>query len=114
MTQFGSGWAWLIVKSDGKLAVTKTPNGANPVSTGEGTPILGCDVWEHAYYLDRRNARADCVLRTDKALFDGIARGEVNAMAAILRGELAFEGDVQLLVLFQRLFPGPSRTKAKP
>jgi Fe-Mn family superoxide dismutase len=57
VTQFGSGWAWLIVKADGKLAVTKTPNGANPVSTGEGTPILGCDVWEHAYYLDFRNVR---------------------------------------------------------
>jgi Fe-Mn family superoxide dismutase len=57
VTQFGSGWCWLIVKADGKLAVTKTPNGANPVSTGEGTPILGCDVWEHAYYLDFRNVR---------------------------------------------------------
>ncbi|MBY0338872.1 MAG: superoxide dismutase [Acetobacteraceae bacterium] len=57
VTQFGSGWAWLIVKGDGKLAVTKTPNGANPISTGEGTPILGCDVWEHAYYLDFRNVR---------------------------------------------------------
>jgi Fe-Mn family superoxide dismutase len=57
VTQFGSGWAWLIMKSDGKLAVTKTPNGANPVSTGEGTPILGADVWEHAYYLDFRNVR---------------------------------------------------------
>jgi len=57
VTQFGSGWAWLIVKADGRLAVTKTPNGANPVSTGEGMPILGCDVWEHAYYLDFRNVR---------------------------------------------------------
>jgi Fe-Mn family superoxide dismutase len=57
VTQFGSGWAWLILKADGKLAVTKTPNGANPLSTGEGTPILGCDVWEHAYYLDFRNVR---------------------------------------------------------
>ncbi len=57
VTQFGSGWAWLILGTDGKLKVTKTPNGANPVSTGEGTPILGCDVWEHAYYLDFRNVR---------------------------------------------------------
>ena len=57
VTQFGSGWAWLIVKADGKLAVTKTPNGSNPVATGEGTPILGVDVWEHAYYLDFRNVR---------------------------------------------------------
>ncbi len=58
-TQFGSGWAWLIIGPDGKLKVTKTPNGANPISTGEGTPILGCDVWEHAYYLDFRNRRPD-------------------------------------------------------
>jgi Fe-Mn family superoxide dismutase len=57
VTQFGSGWAWLILGSDGKLKITKTPNGANPVSTGEGQPILGVDVWEHAYYLDFRNVR---------------------------------------------------------
>ncbi len=57
VTQFGSGWAWLIIAPDGKLKVTKTPNGANPVSTGEGAPILGADVWEHAYYLDFRNVR---------------------------------------------------------
>jgi len=57
VTQFGSGWAWLILDPSGKLKVTKTPNGANPISTGEGTPILGADVWEHAYYLDFRNVR---------------------------------------------------------
>ena len=57
VTQFGSGWAWLIIGNDGKLKVTKTPNGANPISTGEGKPILGVDVWEHAYYLDFRNVR---------------------------------------------------------
>ena len=57
VTQFGSGWAWLAIGADGKLKVTKTPNGANPLSTGEGQPILGCDVWEHAYYLDFRNVR---------------------------------------------------------
>ncbi|HEY4253337.1 MAG TPA: superoxide dismutase [Roseomonas sp.] len=57
VTQFGSGWAWLIIAPDGKLKVTKTANGANPISTGEGKPILGADVWEHAYYLDFRNVR---------------------------------------------------------
>ena len=54
-TQFGSGWAWLTLK-DGKLEVTKTPNGENPLVHG-GTPILGVDVWEHSYYIDYRNAR---------------------------------------------------------
>jgi len=55
LTQFGSGWCWLTVK-DGKLAVTKTPNGENPLMHG-AQPILGCDVWEHSYYIDYRNAR---------------------------------------------------------
>ncbi|MEW7007798.1 superoxide dismutase [Lentilitoribacter sp. EG35] len=55
MTQFGSGWAWLTVK-DGKLEIAKTPNGENPLVHG-ASPILGCDVWEHSYYIDYRNAR---------------------------------------------------------
>jgi superoxide dismutase, Fe-Mn family len=59
--QFGSGWAWLVAGSDGKLKVTKTPNGSNPLATGEGTALLGCDVWEHSYYLDFRNRRPDYV-----------------------------------------------------
>ncbi len=54
-TQFGSGWAWLAIK-DGKLEVTKTPNGENPLMHGM-QPVLGCDVWEHSYYIDFRNAR---------------------------------------------------------
>ena len=59
--QFGSGWAWLIQKNDGTLAVTKTPNGVNPLATGEGTALLGLDVWEHSYYVDFRNRRPDYV-----------------------------------------------------
>jgi superoxide dismutase, Fe-Mn family len=58
-TQFGSGWAWLVLAPDGKLKVTKTPNGSNPLATGEGKALLGCDVWEHSYYLDFRNRRPD-------------------------------------------------------
>ena len=61
MTRFGSGWAWLIVK-DGKLEVSSTPNQDNPlmdVADTKGTPLLGCDVWEHAYYLHYQNRRAD-------------------------------------------------------
>jgi superoxide dismutase, Fe-Mn family len=57
-TRFGSGWAWLVVK-DGKLAVTSTPNQDNPLMDGSGKPILGCDVWEHAYYLKYQNRRPD-------------------------------------------------------
>ena len=57
VTQFGSGWAWLAVK-DGKLIVTKTANGESPLVHG-AKPILGCDVWEHSYYIDYRNRRPD-------------------------------------------------------
>ena len=55
VTQFGSGWCWVAV-TNGKLAISKTANGESPLVHG-GKPILGCDVWEHAYYLDYRNAR---------------------------------------------------------
>ncbi|MGO4319279.1 superoxide dismutase [Agrobacterium sp. MCAB5] len=55
--QFGSGWCWLAVEN-GKLAVTKTPNGESPLVHG-AMPILGCDVWEHSYYIDYRNRRPD-------------------------------------------------------
>ncbi|WVT75844.1 superoxide dismutase (plasmid) [Sinorhizobium chiapasense] len=57
--QFGSGWAWLVLGPDGKLKVTKTANGSNPVATNEGKALLGLDVWEHAYYIDYRNRRPD-------------------------------------------------------
>lgn len=63
-TRFGSGWAWLIVQSGGKLAVSSTPNQDNPlmdVAEAKGTPILGLDVWEHAYYLHYQNRRPDYV-----------------------------------------------------
>lgn len=54
--QFGSGWAWLVLK-DGKLAITKTPNAETPVTDAGVTPLLTMDVWEHAYYLDYQNSR---------------------------------------------------------
>ena len=59
VTQFGSGWAWLSLDGD-KLKISKTPNGANPLVDGM-RPILGIDVWEHAYYLDYRNRRPDYI-----------------------------------------------------
>ncbi|WP_053406142.1 superoxide dismutase [Persicobacter sp. CCB-QB2] len=63
-TRFGSGWAWLIVKADGSLAVTSTANQDNPlmdIAEEKGTPILGLDVWEHAYYLHYQNRRPDYI-----------------------------------------------------
>lgn len=56
-TQFGSGWAWLVTNKDGDLKITKTPNAELPVTNPGDIPILTMDVWEHAYYIDYRNAR---------------------------------------------------------
>jgi putative sterol carrier protein len=64
--------------------------------------------------VSKRNARADCVARGDRTTFDGIVRGEVNAAAALLRGTMEVEGDPWLLVLFQRLFPGPPGATGRP
>jgi len=63
-TRFGSGWAWLIVAADKKLAICSTPNQDNPlmdIAEIKGTPILGLDVWEHAYYLNYQNRRPDYI-----------------------------------------------------
>jgi superoxide dismutase, Fe-Mn family len=68
--QFGSGWAWLAVK-DGKIVIQKTPNGENPLVLG-AKPILGCDVWEHSYYIDYRNRRPDYI----KAFLDHLVNWE--------------------------------------
>ncbi|PCH60748.1 MAG: superoxide dismutase [Fe] [Gammaproteobacteria bacterium] len=60
ITTFGSGWGWLVKNSDGSLALVSTSNAGNPLTEGQ-TPILTCDVWEHAYYVDYRNRRPDYV-----------------------------------------------------
>ena len=59
ITQFGSGWAWLILGNDGKLKITKSPNAGSPLASGEGKTLMVVDVWEHAYYVDFRNRRPD-------------------------------------------------------
>jgi Fe-Mn family superoxide dismutase len=68
--QFGSGWCWLALKG-GKIVIMKTPNGESPLVHG-GEPILGCDVWEHAYYIDYRNRRPDYL----KAFLDHLVNWE--------------------------------------
>lgn len=74
MTQFGSGWCWLAMDKSGKLVVTKTPNAENPLVHGQ-TPLLGCDVWEHSYYIDYRNARPDYI----KAFLNSLVNWEYVA-----------------------------------
>ena len=69
-TQFGSGWAWLAI-DNGKLVVTKSANASNPLVEGM-KPILGCDVWEHSYYIDYRNKRPDYL----KAFLDNMVNWE--------------------------------------
>jgi superoxide dismutase, Fe-Mn family len=79
VTRFGSGWAWLAVKADGKLCVCSTPNQDNPlmdVVECKGTPILGMDVWEHAYYLNYQNRRPDYIT----AFFNVINWDKVNEL----------------------------------
>ena len=73
IAQFGSGWAWLAI-DNGKLVVTKSPNASNPLVDGM-KPILGCDVWEHSYYIDYRNKRPDYL----KAFLDSMVNWEFVA-----------------------------------
>jgi Fe-Mn family superoxide dismutase len=81
-TQFGSGWAWLCVHKDGSISVCSTPNQDNPLMPGVtcgGTPILGLDVWEHAYYLNYQNRRPDYI----EAFFNVINWNEVERRYAV-------------------------------
>lgn len=81
-TRFGSGWAWLVVNKDGSLSVSSTPNQDNPLMTGGGTPILGIDVWEHAYYLKYQNKRPDYIA----AFFNVINWEKVAELYAAAKG----------------------------
>jgi len=82
ITQFGSGWAWLCVHKGGKLDICGTPNQDNPLMPNVGcggTPVLGMDVWEHAYYLNYQNRRPDYI----EAFFNVINWGEVSRRYAV-------------------------------
>ena len=95
----GRGHVPLLKKASGTLRFD--------IRDGQRVDRWLVDVRKGDVSVSRRNVGADCVVSADKALFDGIASGKTNAMAALLRGEANVEGDVQLLVLFQRLFPPP-------
>ena len=81
-TVFGSGWAWLCVNQDGSLSVEKTANQDNPISGGKA-PILGIDVWEHAYYLNYQNRRPDYI----KGFFNVVNWDSVAAYHTLVRAE---------------------------
>jgi putative sterol carrier protein len=107
-TEFFSGLAErghepALEKADGILRFDISNGGKPP--TRWAVEIRRGDVT-----VSHRNARADCVVKGDQALFDGIARGEVNPIAALLRGALAAEGDLRLLILLMRLLPDPPRS----
>lgn len=80
-TRFGSGWAWLVAASDGSVSVTSTPNQDTPLMDGQ-TPILGLDVWEHAYYLNYQNRRPDYIA----AFFNIVNWAEVSSRYAAATG----------------------------
>src|SRR5688572_10115676 len=83
-TRFGSGWAWLVKKTDGSLVVCTTPNQDNPlmdIAEVKGTPVLGLDVWEHAYYLNYQNRRPDYIA----AFWNVINWNEVNKRLAAVK-----------------------------
>lgn len=80
---------------------------------GEGSDHWLVAVDKGDVAVSQKNRKADCVIRTDSDLFEGIAGGRVNIVAAMLRGVVAIEGDLELAVLFQRLFPGPPKSSAK-
>ena len=80
--RFGSGWAWLVVK-DGKLSILSTANQDNPLMDGSGVPILGIDVWEHAYYLNYQNRRPDYIAAwTDIVNWNEVTRRFAEAMGS--------------------------------
>jgi len=96
------GYEPMLRKASGRLRFDLTD--------GSGTVHWLVTVKKGDVSVSRGNDSADCVVKTDRPLFEAIVRGEKNAMAAILRGEIEIEGDRELLVLFQRVFAGPAES----
>jgi putative sterol carrier protein len=99
----GRGHEPLLEKASGSLRLD--------VTDGKKTERWLLEIHRGDLAVSRRNVRADCVVRGDRALFERIASGRQNAMAALLRGAIEVEGNVGLLVLFQKLLPGPPRSR---
>ncbi|MFZ2487212.1 MAG: superoxide dismutase [Anaerolineae bacterium] len=97
--RFGSGWAWLVVDADGKLSITSTPNQDNPISDGK-FPLLGVDVWEHAYYLKYQNLRADYI----KAWWNVVSWDKVAEWYAAARKAAAGDKAVDWVKLATKLY----------
>ena len=101
----GRGHEPLLAKTSGTIRFE--------LVNGEKTERWLVDVRKGDIAVSRRNVAADCVVRGDRVLFERIARGKENAFAALLRGAVQLEGDVSLIVLVQKLFPGPPRSRRK-
>jgi Fe-Mn family superoxide dismutase len=99
ITQFGSGWCWLALKG-GALTVVKTPNGENPLVHG-AWPILGCDVWEHSYYIDYRNRRPDDL----KAFLDHLVNWDYIAELFAAAREMRAQRELALDKALENTFP---------
>jgi putative sterol carrier protein len=82
------------------------------LTSGKRTTRWLIEIEDGDVSISHRNGKADCVVRAKKSLFDGIAGGQKNAMTAVLRGDMSIEGDVALVVRFQKLFPGPQGQKS--
>ena len=93
-----------LEKVSGTIRFDLTKDGRNPARW-----LVAIDHGDVS--VSRKNVAADCVVRLERSVFDDIVRGKANALAALLRGALTAEGDVEMLAAFQRLFPGPRRTR---
>ena len=103
------------LKSRGQEPLLRKASGTMrfDIADGKRTERWLVEIRKGDIAVSRRNARADCVVTADRALFERIASGEANALASLLREEVNVEGDINLLVLFQRLLPGPPRARKR-